>query len=98
MRDNPIGNSLRAIFTTTYVPLYHAMARLDFERFRYCQAVAAMLRLSMLGMMKVRGPETVGFRSEAIGEVTPAVVRLLSRYAERKSGERVRLDLAPVPA
>ena len=97
MRDNPIGNTLRAIFTTMYVPLYHAMARLDFERFRYCQAVAALLRLSMLGMMKARGPETVGFRSEAISEVTPAVVRLLSRYAERKSGERVRLELAPVP-
>ena len=98
MRDNPIGNTLRTIFTTMYVPLYHAMARLDFERFRYCQAVAALLRLSMLGMMKARGPETVGFRSEAISEVTPAVVRLLSRYAERKSGERVRLELAPVAA
>jgi hypothetical protein len=52
----------------------------------------------MLGMMKTQGPETVGFRSEAIGEVTPAVVRLLTRYAERKTGASVRLDLAPVPA
>jgi aminoglycoside phosphotransferase (APT) family kinase protein len=98
MRDNLIGNSLRSTFASTYVPLYHAMARLDFERFRYCQAVAALLRLSMLGMMKMQGPETVGFRSEAIGEVTPAVVRLLTRYAERKTGASVRLDLAPVPA
>jgi len=97
MRDNLIGNFLRGVFTTMYVPLYHAMARLDFERFRYCQAIAALLRLSMLGMMKARGPETVGFRSEAISEVTPAVVRLLTRYAERKSGASVRLDLAPVP-
>jgi aminoglycoside phosphotransferase (APT) family kinase protein len=98
MRDNLIGNSLRSMFASTYVPLYHAMARLDFERFRYCQAVAALLRLSLLGMMKAQGPEAVGFRSEAIGEVTPAVVRLLTRYAERKSGTSVRLDLAPVPA
>ena len=59
--------------------------------------MAALLRLSMLGMMKARGPETVGFRSEAIGEVTPAVVRLLTRYAERKSGASVRIDLAPLP-
>ncbi len=98
MRDNVIGNSLRTVFASTYVPLYHAMARLDFERFRYCQAVAALLRLSMLGMMRAQGPEAVGFRSEAIAEVTPAVVRLLTRYAERKSGASVRLDLAPAPA
>ena len=97
MRDNLIGNSLRTMFASMYIPLYHAMARLDFERFHYCQAVAALLRLSMLGMMKARGPETVGFRSEAIGEVTPAVVRLLTRYAERKSGASVRIDLAPLP-
>ena len=36
---------------------------------------------------------------EAIDEVTPAVVRLLSRYATRKSGASVRLDApAPLPA
>jgi aminoglycoside phosphotransferase (APT) family kinase protein len=98
MRDNVVGNTLRTIFASTYVPLYHAMARLDFERFRYCQAVAALLRLSMLGMMRARGPETVGFRSEAVGEVTPAVIRLLTRYAERKSGASVRLDLSPLAA
>jgi len=98
LRDNVVGNSLRMSFAATYVPLYHAMARLDFERFRYCQAVAALLRLSMLGMMRTRGPETVGFRPEAIGEVTAGVVRLLTRYAERKSGASVRLDLAPLPA
>src|SRR5947207_6459437 len=79
MRDNIIGNALRANFAGMYVPLYHAMAGLDFERFRYCQAVAALLRLSMLGMMKARGPGTVGFRAEAIAEVTPAVVKLLRR-------------------
>jgi len=94
MRDNIVGNSLRLSFASLYVPLYHAMNRLDFERFRYCQAVAAMLRLSMMGMMRARGPETEGYRPEAMSEVTPAVVRLLSRYAERKSGERVRLDMA----
>ena len=94
MRDNLAGNSLRTLFTSLYIPLYHAMAPLDFERFRYCQAVASLLRLSMLGMMHTRGAETVGFRPEAIGEVTPAVVRLLSRYAARKSGAAVGLDLA----
>jgi aminoglycoside phosphotransferase (APT) family kinase protein len=94
MRDNVAGNSLRALFASLYIPLYHAMAPLDFERFRYCQAVASLLRLSMLGMMRTRGAEVVGFRPEAIGEVTPAVVKLLSRYAARKSGAAVGLDQA----
>ncbi len=99
MRDNVIGNGLRASFAALYMPLYHAMAPIDFERFRYCQAVAALLRLSMLGMMRAHGPEVVGFRREAINEVTPAVVRLLSRYATRKSGTAVGLDApAPQPA
>lgn len=99
MRDNLVGNGLRASFAALYLPLYHAMAPMKFERFRYCQAVAALLRLSMLGMMRARGPEIVGFRPEAISEVTPAVVRLLSRYATRKSGASVRLDIAsPQPA
>jgi hypothetical protein len=98
MRDNLVGNSLRAVFASMYVPLYHAMAPLDFERFRYCQAVASILRLSMLGMMHTRGAETVGFRTEALGEVTPAVVRLLSRYAARKSGASVAIDMAPAVA
>ncbi len=98
MRDNLAGNSLRAMFASLYIPLYHAMAPLDFERFRYCQAVASLLRLSMLGMMRTRGPATVGFRPESIGEVTPAVVKLLSRYAARKSGTAVGLDTAtPMP-
>ena len=94
MRDNVIGNSLRMSFSALYLPLYHAMAPMDFERFRYCQAVAAVLRLSMLGMMSAQGAETVGFRPEAISEVTPGVVRLLSRYATRKSGTAARVDLA----
>ena len=99
VRDNIVGNSLRAAFAGLYLPLYHAMAPIDFERFRYCQAVAALLRLSMLGMMRAHGPEVVGFRREAIHEVTPAVVRLLSRYATRKSGAAVGLDApAPQPA
>lgn len=98
MRDNVVGNALRAMFASLYVPLYHAMAPLDFERFRYYQGVAALARLSMLGMIRTRGPESVGFRSEAASEVTPAVVRLLSRYLARKSGASVRLDLIPATA
>ena len=49
MRDNVVGNGLRASFAALYMPLYHAMGPIDFERFRYCQAVAALLRLSMSG-------------------------------------------------
>src|SRR3984957_13461688 len=94
MRDNLVGNGLRASFAALYMPLYHAMAPMKLERFRYCQAVAALLRLSMLGMMRARGPEVVGFRPESISEVTPAVVRLLSRYATRKSGASAGLDIA----
>lgn len=98
MRDNVIGNSLRATFNSLYVPLYHAFHPLDFERFHYAQGVAALLRLSMLGMMRARGAETVGFRPEAIGEVTPGVLRLLSRYAARKSGARIALELGSAVA
>jgi aminoglycoside phosphotransferase (APT) family kinase protein len=93
MRDNLAGNSLRANFAAMYLPLYHAMAPLEFGRFQYCQAVTALLRLSMLGMMSLHGPESVGFRPEAIREVTPGVVRLLCSYASRKSGSQVRLEL-----
>ncbi len=100
MRDNLAGNSLRKLFSSVYVPLYHAFAPIDFERFRYYQAVAALLRLSMLGMMRARGAQVAGFRPEAISEVTPSVIRLLSHYAARKSGVPVRLDptAAPQPA
>ena len=58
---------------------------MEWHRFRYCQAVAALHRLSTFGMMRTRGPDSVGYRPEAIQNITPAVVRLLSRYAARKS-------------
>jgi aminoglycoside phosphotransferase (APT) family kinase protein len=98
MRDNAAGNSLRKIFSMLYFPLYHAMAPVELERFRYCQGVAALTRLSMLGMMRARGPESVGFRPEAIAEVTPSVVRLMSCYLTRKSGVPIGQDLPPSPA
>lgn len=91
VHDNLAGNSLRRMFTTLYVSLYHALAPIDFARFRYCQAVAAVMRLSTFGMMRARGPEAVGYRPEAIAEITPAVVRLLTRYAARRSGVAVRI-------
>src|SRR5262249_7807916 len=94
MRDNTIGNSLRGSFTGMFVALYHAMARLDFERLRYCQALGALYRLSTMGMMQTRGPETVGYRPNAVNELTPAMVRLLVRFVERKSGASVRFGLA----
>jgi aminoglycoside phosphotransferase (APT) family kinase protein len=93
MRRNLIGNTLRKTFNSLYLALYHVMAPLDFERLRYYQAVGALLRLSMFGMMRVRGPESVGFRPEAIAEITPSVIGELSRYAARKSG--VPLNLGP---
>ena len=91
MRRNVAGNTLRKIFASLYLTLYHTMAPVDFARLRYYQAVAAMQLLSMFGMMRTRGPESVGFRPQAIAEVTPAVLGLLSRYAARKSGIPVSL-------
>ena len=91
MRENAAGNSLRAIFRSLYLPLYNAAAPMELERFRYSQGVAALLRLSMFGMMQVRGPESVGFRPEAIENVTPSVVRLLTRYAAKKVGVNVSI-------
>ncbi|MGH7878666.1 MAG: hypothetical protein ACREQD_04145, partial [Candidatus Binataceae bacterium] len=58
---------------------------------RYCQAVAALLRLSTFGIMRARGPAAAGYRPEAIANVTPGVVRLLSRYAGRKAGVAVSI-------
>jgi aminoglycoside phosphotransferase (APT) family kinase protein len=91
MGENATGNALRALFASLYMPLYHVAAPMELERFRYAQGVAALLRLSMFGMMRVRGPESVGFRPEAIENVTPSVVRLLSRYAGRKAGVPVSI-------
>jgi aminoglycoside phosphotransferase (APT) family kinase protein len=91
MGENPAGNALRAIFASLYLPLYHAAAPMELERFRFAQGVAALLRLSMFGMMRTRGPEAVGFRPQAIENVTPSVVRLLSRYASRKTGVPVSI-------
>jgi aminoglycoside phosphotransferase (APT) family kinase protein len=86
MSDNAAGNFLRANFASMYLPLYHAMMPMELARFRYAQGVAALVRLSMFGMMRQRGAGAAGFRDEAIGHVTPSVVRLLSRYASRKIG------------
>ncbi|HTY56832.1 MAG TPA: phosphotransferase [Candidatus Binataceae bacterium] len=98
MRRNAIGNCLRRSFTTLYLALYHAMAPVDFQRLRYYQGVAALLRLSMFGMMRTRGPESVGFRPEAIVEITPSVTGELSRYAARKSGLAIQLESVMVPS
>lgn len=91
MRENVAGNALRRLFASLYIPLYHALAPMEWERFRYCQAVSALHRLSTFGMMRTRGPEAVGYRPEAIENVTPAVVRLLSLYAAHKSGVPVSI-------
>jgi aminoglycoside phosphotransferase (APT) family kinase protein len=86
MGENAAGNSLRSMFASLYLALYHSLAPMEWERFRYAQAVAGLLRLSMFGMMRNRGAESVGFRSEAIENISPAVVRLLTRYVSRKAG------------
>jgi hypothetical protein len=60
---------------------------MELRRLRYYQGLAGTLRLSMLGLMRVRGPQSVGFRPGAISEVTPLVLRVLSSYVARKTGE-----------
>jgi aminoglycoside phosphotransferase (APT) family kinase protein len=84
LRDNLAGNSLRRIYNGLYVAMYHAMMPLELARLRYYQGLAATFRLSTLGMMLTRGAESVGYRAEAVGEVTPPVLQLLARYASRK--------------
>lgn len=84
--DNASGRLLRGLYGALYFASYHAMAPLDLRRLHYYQAVAAMLRLSTMGMMHRRGPESVGYRAHALREVTPAVMRLLARFASRKCG------------
>ena len=96
MRDNAIGNSLRTLFTAMYLPLYHALAPIELARLRYCQAVAALQRLSMFGMMRARGPQAVGFRADAITNVTPGVVRLLTRYTARKTKTPVSIPVGAI--
>lgn len=91
MRDNAAGNNLRRIFNALYLTLYQAFAPMDLARLRYYQRVAGTLRLSMLGMMRVRGPQSVGFQPGAISQVTPDVVRLLTRYVSRKAGTAVSI-------
>jgi aminoglycoside phosphotransferase (APT) family kinase protein len=92
MRENVAGNSLRRLFAGLYIALFQTLAPLEWERFRYCQGVAALLRLSMFGMMRTRGAEAAGFRPQAIENVTPSVVRLLSRYAAKKIGVPVSIE------
>jgi aminoglycoside phosphotransferase (APT) family kinase protein len=91
MRENAAGHTLRALFASLYLPLYHASAPMELKRFRFAQGVAALSRLSLFGMMRTQGPESVGFRPEAMENVTPSVVRLLSRYAARKTGVPVSI-------
>jgi aminoglycoside phosphotransferase (APT) family kinase protein len=91
MRDNVAGNNLRRTFNALYLTLYHAIAPMELRRLRYYQGLAGALRLSMLGMMRVRGPQSVGFRPGAISEVTPSVVRLLTGYVARKTGAAVTI-------
>jgi aminoglycoside phosphotransferase (APT) family kinase protein len=84
LRDNVAGNSLRHIYNALYVALYHATMPVDFARLRFCQGLAAIMRLSTAGMMISRGAESVGYRAEAAADVTQAVLDLLARYATRK--------------
>jgi aminoglycoside phosphotransferase (APT) family kinase protein len=91
MRDNVAGNNLRRTFNALYLAAYHATSPMELRRLRYYQGLAGALRLSMLGMMRVRGPQSVGFRPGAISEVTPSVLRLLSGYVARKTGAAVTI-------
>jgi aminoglycoside phosphotransferase (APT) family kinase protein len=91
LRDNIAGNSLRRIYNGLYVALYHAMMPLELARLRYYQGLASIYRLSTLGMMLTRGAESVGYRAEAVTEVTSPVLQLLARYATRKT----RIPIVP---
>ena len=91
MRENAAGNNLRRTFNALYLALYHAIAPMELRRLRFYQGLAGALRLSMLGMMRVRGPQSVGFRPGAISEVTPSVLRLLCGYVARKTGAVVTI-------
>jgi len=91
MRDNVAGNNLRRTYNALYLALYHASAPMELRRLHYYQGLASTLRLSMLGMMRVRGPQSVGFSPTAIGQVTPMVLRLLSGYVARKTGAAVTI-------
>ncbi|HYL57634.1 MAG TPA: phosphotransferase [Candidatus Acidoferrales bacterium] len=94
MHDNALSNALGALCPALYVALYHSILRLDFERFRYCQGVAALNRLATFGLMRLRGAEAAGFRPQAISEVTPTALRLLARQVGRASGVPVGLQFA----
>jgi hypothetical protein len=91
LRDHAVGNILRTLCAATYVTLYHSIFPLDLERFRYCQAVAALHRLATFSLIRSRGPESAGFRPRAITEVTPAVLRALARRVTRLTGVSVPL-------
>ena len=91
MRDNVAGNNLRRTFNALYLALYHASAPMELRRLHYYQGLAGTLRLSTLGMMRVRGPRSVGFSPDAIDQVTPSVLRLLGGYVARKTGSAVAI-------
>jgi len=91
MRDNVAGNNLRRTFNALYLALYHASAPMELPRLHFYQGLAGALRLSMLGMMRMRGPQSVGFSPAAISEVTPSVLRLLRGYVARKTGATVTI-------
>jgi hypothetical protein len=69
---------------------------MEWERFHYCQAVAALNRLSMFGIMRAHGAEAAGFRAGASANVTHGAIRRLSRYTARKAGQPV--NIRPVSA
>jgi aminoglycoside phosphotransferase (APT) family kinase protein len=92
MRDNVAGNSLRRLFAALYISLYHSLAPMELARFRYCQSVAALHRLSMFGLMRRRGPEAAGFRPQAITHLVPDVLRILTNYTARKIGVPVSIE------
>jgi len=91
LRDQAVGNTLRTLCAATYLTLYRSILPLDSERLRYYQAVAALNRLTVFSLMRARGPESVGYRSRAIAEASPAVLRHLARRLARLTGVSVHL-------
>jgi aminoglycoside phosphotransferase (APT) family kinase protein len=91
LRDHVVGNILRTLCAAAYTTIYHSIFPLDLERFRYYQAVAALRRLATFSLMRARGPESAGFRPQAIVEVTPAVIRSLARRLAHLTGASIPL-------
>ncbi len=93
MRDNAAGNSLRALFTALYIPLYHALAPMELGALPLLPGgggTATPFDVRDDARARRRRPPASAPRRSRTS--LPAVVRLLSRYTERKAGLPVSIQ------